>query len=213
MTTLTPAQRRARADAILAEADRSGNGIVAAIETVKSRRLFGETTATRPASRPAASTSKKAAKRAGEAQRIARVVTEALTAAAAPKPSPGTTAPASRQAATKPPAKALREMTGDELDAAAATAYRGVGGKSPFWAQPARESAPAAPIREAAPPAPGYPQGPPGASLSAVGVPAIPPPDPAQLRAMDNDSFLELSTAWFASEARQDHRSPFWQVA
>jgi hypothetical protein len=201
MTTLTHDQRRARAAMIIAETELTGCTTLEAIERVLARiRAQRPREATRPA---------KLSKRH---RRLTEAVTEALTAAQAPRPAPGTATATATRATQAAPAKPLDKMSGDELDAAAATAYRKAGGRSPFW-QPVRESAPAAVVLEAAPPTPGVHQGPAGASLSQVNALVPPPPDPAMFPNMDNDSFLALSAAWFADHARQDHASPFWQAA
>jgi type IV secretory pathway VirJ component len=135
---LSPAERRARAAAIVAEAERTGKGIIAAIETVN-RRTFGETTASRPAL--------KAPKPSKRARRIAEAVSEALTAHGAPTLPPGTTPAAARKPAAKAPAPAAKphEMSDDEL-ASSTLARSSTTAASPFWR--AQEAAPAASVTE-----------------------------------------------------------------
>ena len=141
-------------------------------------RSVRETAPPRAASRPAASKPAKPSKRD---RRIATIVRETLTAAAGPKPAPGTTAPAKPTATAKAPAKALHEMDGDQLAAATVASVRGA---SPFWRP--QESAPAAPITE-----------------SAVSTER----DLADLASLSNDG---LNTVFDRLNQRRGLVSPFW---
>jgi len=109
-------------------------------------RPVRETAPSRPASRPAASKSAKPSKRD---RRIAAVVRETLTAAAGPKPAPGTTGTVKPTVTAKAPAKPLHELDPDQLGLVA-TERLGAGAASPFWRP--QESGPAAPITESAAP-------------------------------------------------------------
>jgi len=122
---LTSEQRRARAQAIIVESERSGRGIVDACRVVNGR-LSQE--AARNSVKEAASQrrgpSPKAAKRA---ERIAQAITESLAASKATTP-----ARPAAQAPAKPPTP-LHEASRQQIDEAV---LEGVGSNaaSPFWA-------------------------------------------------------------------------------
>lgn len=149
MPTMTRKQYDAGLDAICERYERQGafgspevsRAMNEAIERFKATATIVETAPAAVARKPKVS------------KAIKRAVREALTAAGAPKPAPGTgqapVQPARRPAA---PAKAPQEMNIDELTAA--TGAVGAGRVSPFW-RGAGESAPAPAVAETAPARPG----------------------------------------------------------
>lgn len=133
---LTLSQRRARARAILAESERTGRGIMAAIETVNRRMI---TEAARPATRVVTETA--AARRGKVADRAARIARQVTESMAAEKAATATARPA------PPAAEQLAQLDHDDL---ARVAVRSVSAPSPFWGS--FETAPAAKVSESAPP-------------------------------------------------------------
>ena len=219
MATLTQDQRKLR-NALIGEAAarNPGHYLDAVTEGVRRYKeiMRGNAAPAAASARRvghASETQRRTAKAVRKAARIEAAVRDALTAAQAPQPPPGTgQAPISGSASrTAAPAKPLHELSADELTDALAATYRDVSAKSPFWAQGARETAPAAPVREAAP---GYPQRPASAILPPIGVSAIPAPDPVKpLHQMDFEEMFQACADWFTAQSRQGHQSPFWQVA
>lgn len=108
MTALTTRQREARRDAIIAEAERNGGDTLAAIRTVAPR--FTE---------------------AGAAAHLRGRVEAAVREALATRGTTTPQAPPRPQPASAPPARPLRELSGEEL--ARATATFSESSATPFW--------------------------------------------------------------------------------
>jgi hypothetical protein len=141
MRKLTTLERKARAALILAESERTGCGIVAAIKTANAR-MFGETTRPAPVAetrrasqpRPATETTRPApARKSKSAKAIRKIVDRKVAEALAARPAPHA------------PTRQLHEMTEDELGAVGETSLRPADAASPFW-----KGAPAAPVTESA---------------------------------------------------------------
>jgi hypothetical protein len=182
MPTLTLAQRQARAKAIIAEANRSGHGVLEAIRTVN-QTMIAEVAQPRAAGAPKPKAIRKAERRAAREVVIAKAVRESLAQTAATRAASPPAKPA------LPTAKQLAELDSDDLARAAVISVEGA--HSPFWA---RESAP-----------------PPPAAVAESASPAAAPKSDKALHELDADELdAALTVALDTHAAAAGYASPSW---